>query len=167
MSQTFEKAKYNPKELSQADLEEIGENEQKALLASPSDPNTIWEEKTGKNGGSYLMAEGKKLRGAAIKFTSLLLVSKDAGFSHLTFGGQKFSIWENGNVSRSPLNAGSGGSGGGGSYRAAKPKYIQELFAGTVDDINTFLDNTKEENWELPNNPIVIDGKLVIARYKP
>ena len=162
-SSTNNPKKYNPHELTEAELKTIPENEKVRLLQMPGEPDSPWDSKDG-NYGKYYITMALILEKMTPTFLQMLRSTEQSeDVTHLSFGGFNFKL-DRGQVIRTQTNTRKKSAlGGFKPYSAAAPiRYVKETFFGSWIEVNTFLKEHKDEGWELYGEPHYNDGEKMV-----
>lgn len=157
-SSTNNQKKYNPHELSEAELKTIPEDEKQALLQMPGESGSPWDYKIG-NYGKYYITMGIFLEKITPTFLQMLRATEQSeDVTHLSFGGFNFKL-DRGQVIRTQANTRKKTSSG--NFRPASPRYIEDFFFGTPEEVKEFIQKDKG-NWEEYGPPHYNDDRDII-----
>lgn len=163
MSQQTEK-KYPPFKAYIIKPEEetmLSAEEKTALMKQPGESDSMWT--AGPEGKTYTTASKSSVLTASSKFYGMLTVNMEEGYSHMVLGGMTFTEGSDNKIIRNIYKDYSKNKPGGGGQKF-KPKFIEEVFLGTVDEINQ---KVKTGDWQFPYPAIVIGDEIAIVRNKP
>lgn len=169
MSEQKSEFKFIPKMLVESDTEMIGKDEMEILMKQPTEQDSLWEAVPDK---TYTRASETEVLKKCTKFYGVLLDTmeekdpiKNEKYTHIVLGGMTFTKGFQNKIVRNIYKDYSKSSIGGGSGGKPqfKPKYLDEVYLGDIDEINN---KVKSGNWQLSNPAVVIDGKILIVRNK-
>ena len=142
------------------ELQKINDKEKALIVTQPGEPNSPWETVEGKN--YHRAHEGDILQGA-INFYQQIVSTTESGFTHAVFGNYQYSKGS-GYIFRSEYKQKKTNSFT--TQRKYTPRYLEEVFLGTWEEINYKLQEDPSKDWSFTYSPIIVDGKVMIVRNK-
>jgi hypothetical protein len=169
---TYQQKPFKAHELNTKEEQELPKEEKEELVSMPIEENSIWQEIIGKNGKPYYKTPAIILKRMAPAFYQMLEAIEPTEFSHIAFGNFCYSLSKDNiirtNYYKKPV-PGTLGAANKPAWTPAKPKFVGNVFFGTQDEVNDFL-NQKENKgkWEAYGEgwKVTPDGKVIVGLYK-
>ena len=160
ISNTNNPKKYNPHELTEAELKTIPENEKQILLQAPGESGSPWDAQKGTY-GTYYVTMGIFLEKMTPNFLQMLRATEQSeDVSHLQFGGFNFKL-DKGKVIKTQTNPRKKSSGGPFQYKPVI-RYIKKFFFGTPSEVAEHMEQNKDIRWEPFGEPHYNDDRDTI-----
>jgi hypothetical protein len=162
----FKAHELNPKE-----EQELPKEEKEELVTMPIEANSIWQEVIGKNGKPYYKTPVIILKRMTPAFHQMLEAIEPTEFSHIAFGNFCYCLSKDNVIRTNYFKKTALGSTSTSrpAYTPAKPKFIGNVFFGTQDEINDFLNQDENKGkWEAFGDgwKVTADGKVIVGLYK-
>jgi hypothetical protein len=166
---TYQQKPFKAHELNTKEEQELPKEEKEELVSMPIEENSIWQEIIGKNGKPYYKTPAIILKRMAPAFYQMLEAIEPTETSHIAFGNFCYALSKDNvirtNYYKKPLP----GVVNKPAWTPAKPKFVGNVFFGTQDEVNDFLNQSENKGkWEAFGDgwKVTPDGKVIVGLFK-